>query len=99
MLSGIQTLDGPDQPVQPGLVAPDVVDDEERREPVLGLEGCPLSEVTGTGPNACEGKICQSININTANIDNIKLNSYKSTGYQHQQLIIYTLISIVNYII
>ena len=58
----------PDPPVQSGLIAPDVVDDEERGEPVLGLEGGSLPEVTGTGPNACEGKICQSININTANI-------------------------------
>ena len=58
----------PDQPVQSGLIPPDVVDNEERCQPVLGLEGCSLPEVTGTGPNACEGKICQSININTANI-------------------------------
>ena len=58
----------PHQPVQSGLIPPDVVDNEERCQPVLGLEGCSLPEVTGTGPNACEGKICQSININTANI-------------------------------
>ena len=71
----LRSQTGPDQPVQPGLVAPDVVDDEERREPVLGLEGCSLPEVTGTGPNACEGEISESININTANIVNIKLGT------------------------
>ena len=63
--------------VQSGLVPPDVADYEERCEPVLGLEGRSLPEVTGTGPNACEGKICQPININTANIALSTFNNVK----------------------
>ena len=60
-----------DQPVQSGLIAPDVLYDEKRGEPVLGLEGRPVPEVTRAGPDPCEGEVRQSVNINAANIVNI----------------------------
>lgn len=41
-------------PVQSGLLGPDVPDHEVGGDPVLGLEGCPPSEVAGTGPDPCE---------------------------------------------
>ena len=62
----ISFLRCPGKPVQPGLVGSDLVDNEERRQPVLGLEGGSLSKVTRTGPNPGEGEVCQSIDIHTA---------------------------------
>ena len=41
-------------PVQSGLLGPYVPDHEVGGDPVLGLEGCPPSEVAGTGPDPCE---------------------------------------------